>query len=488
MKILITAAGSYGDIAPYTGIGAALIAAGHDVAIATHDTFAPLVRAAGPEFRRLPADPHSRHPGGTGPGRGSQRALLRTAAAFVNDLGTGLADAVTPDTELLLLSATTAPLGRHLCEAHGIPALGLPLHPTAPTREFAPVLSGGRNLGPWGNRLAGYVAPHIVDRLYADATRALRTRLGLPPATPRTVRRRFEATRPRVLHGFSEALLPRPADWRPGLDVVGNWWPWHAHDAPLPPAIEDFLTSGPPPVFIGFGSMAADQGERLGALAVRALHRAHLRGILQSGTAELTTPNTYPHPTATDAGAGTVTGPGTEKGAATGTGDVAGTATGTETSTGKASRTATGKVSATGTSTTAPDHTTSPAAPHTASDVLTIGEVPHALLFPRTAAVVHHAGAGTSAAALRAGVPSVPVPVTADQPFWAGRLATVGAATPPIPFAALSDDEAADRLAAALLHATTESALRARAADAARRMAAEDGIAAVVSAVARLAN
>ncbi|TSB16071.1 glycosyltransferase [Streptomyces benahoarensis] len=484
MKILITAAGSYGDVAPYTGIGAALIAAGHDVAIATHDTFAPLVRAAGPEFRRLPADPHARRPGGAGPGtgRGGQRALMRTAAAFIDELGAGMADAVAPGTELLLLSTTTAPLGRHLCEAHDIPALDLSLQPTAPTREFAPVVSGGRNLGRWGNLLAGRLTPRIVDRLHADATRALRARLGLPPATPGAVRRRTEAARPRVLHGFSEVLLPRPADWRPGLDVVGNWWPWHAPDAQLPPDLEDFLADGPPPVFIGFGSMASGGGERLGALAVRALRRAKVRGILQSGNAGLTSPDAEP---VSYSDAPTHTGTYSEPGAATSTGSGSGAPlTGlsptpvkgiTEPLTG----TRTGPAPTAGPRT----HTT-----HTTSDVLTIGEVPHALLFPRTAAVVHHAGAGTSAAALRAGVPSVPVPVTADQPFWAGRLATLGAATPPIPFADLSDDESADRLTAALIRATTEPTHRTLANGAARRMEAEDGIAVVVSAVARLAD
>lgn len=58
----------------------------------------------------------------------------------------------------------------------------------------------------------------------------------------------------------------------------------------------------------------------------------------------------------------------------------------------------------------------------------------------------------------------------------------------PIPFADLSDDESADRLASALIRATTEPTHRTRANGAARRMEAEDGIAAVVSAVARLAD
>lgn len=63
-----------------------------------------------------------------------------------------------------------------------------------------------------------------------------------------------------------------------------------------------------------------------------------------------------------------------------------------------------------------------------ADGVLTVGDLPHALLFLRVAAVVQHAGAGTSAAALRAGAPSVPVPVTADQP---GRTGCTRSVPPP---------------------------------------------------------
>ncbi|WP_329176170.1 glycosyltransferase [Streptomyces decoyicus] len=418
-KILITAAGSYGDVAPYTGLGARLRDAGHEVALATHDTYAPLVQAAGLEFRRLPADPRTRRPGTTGQAQpaapGSRRALMRQAAAFIKELGGGIADAAHEDTGLLLLSATTAPLGHHLAEALDIPSLDLPLVPSAPTGDFAPVVSGGRSLGRWGNRAAGRLSLRIIDRLYADATRDLRARLGLPPATPRTVRRRTEAAGRPVLHGFSEVLLPRPADWRTGLDVVGNWWPWHAPDAQLPDLVEDFLAAGPPPVFLGFGSMAGGDGERLSTLAAAALRRAKVRGILQSGWAGLTTRR-------------------------------------------------------------APEH----------ADLLTLGDVPHALLFPRMSAVVHHCGAGTTAAGLHAGVPAVPVPVTADQPFWAARLASLGAATAPIPFADLSADDAVARLADAVTQAVTSPARRDHATEAARRLATEDGAGEVVKAVERL--
>ena len=62
----------------------------------------------------------------------------------------------------------------------------------------------------------------------------------------------------------------------------------------------------------------------------------------------------------------------------------------------------------------------------TGDRILPVGDLPHDWVFPRVAAVVHHAGAGTTGAGLRAGVPAVPVPVLADQPFWACRLHRLG--------------------------------------------------------------
>ena len=58
--------------------------------------------------------------------------------------------------------------------------------------------------------------------------------------------------------------------------------------------------------------------------------------------------------------------------------------------------------------------------------VLTIGEAPHDWLFPRVAAVAHHCGAGTTAAGLRAGVPTIALPAYGDGPFWARRITALG--------------------------------------------------------------
>jgi sterol 3beta-glucosyltransferase len=104
--------------------------------------------------------------------------------------------------------------------------------------------------------------------------------------------------------------------------------------------------------------------------------------------------------------------------------------------------------------------------------VFAIEAVPHEWLFARVAATVHHGGAGTTGAALRAGVPTVVVPFTMDQPFWGARVAELGVGPAPIPRRRLTRAG----LAVALRVAVTDRAMRARAAALGERLRAEDGV------------
>ncbi|MCU6480624.1 glycosyltransferase [Arthrobacter sp. A2-55] len=113
------------------------------------------------------------------------------------------------------------------------------------------------------------------------------------------------------------------------------------------------------------------------------------------------------------------------------------------------------------------------------SNALSIGDVPHEWLFPQMAAVVHHAGAGTTAAGLRAGVPTVSVPIYTDQPFWAARITSLGAGPQPVPYKKLT----AERLAAAITGAITTPTYSARASQLAATLATEDGTAPVEAAL-----
>jgi UDP:flavonoid glycosyltransferase YjiC (YdhE family) len=82
--------------------------------------------------------------------------------------------------------------------------------------------------------------------------------------------------------------------------------------------------------------------------------------------------------------------------------------------------------------------------------VLATGEVAHDWLLPRVAAAIHHGGAGTTGAALTAGVPSVIVPHAFDQRFWGSRIAALGCGPEPIDHRSLSADAMANALRAAL--------------------------------------
>lgn len=112
-------------------------------------------------------------------------------------------------------------------------------------------------------------------------------------------------------------------------------------------------------------------------------------------------------------------------------------------------------------------------------DAIGIGAVPHEWLFPQMAAVVHHAGAGTAAAGLRAGVPTVSVPIYTDQPFWAARITSLGAGPQPVPY----KDLTVERLAAAITQAVTTPAYSTRARQLAQALTAEESTAPVVRAL-----
>ncbi|CAL9283565.1 O-mycaminosyltylonolide 6-deoxyallosyltransferase [Streptomyces sp. enrichment culture] len=414
VRVAIMTAGSRGDAAPYTGLGHRLALAGHEVTLVTHGRFEPLVEGSGVRFHALPVDPLAelRSPRGRGlhrsaSGAGKLARVVDLARRLVGRMTEDLLDAAR-DSEVLLLSASLAPLGHTIAEGLRLPSLGVYLQPLAATREFAPPVLGG---GAWGgpvNRLAGQGVSLAVEHVFSGAVPALRERLGLPPLGATAARRARERRRWPVHHGFSPLVVPRPADWRAGLEVGGYWWPYDV-ERRLPVEVEEFIAAGPPPVFVGLGSATVPDAGRLSARVVAALRRAGLRGVIQRGW---------------------------------------------------------GGLAADG------------------DDMLTIGEVPHAPLFPRMAAVVHHAGAGTTAAGLRAGVPAVPVPVQFDAGFWSARLVALGVAPAVVPLRRLT----VDALAAALARAARDPAYRRRAEALGARIRGEDGTAPVLTAVARLAG
>jgi len=109
--------------------------------------------------------------------------------------------------------------------------------------------------------------------------------------------------------------------------------------------------------------------------------------------------------------------------------------------------------------------------------VLMVDSTPHSWLFSRVKAVIHHGGAGTTAAGLNAGVPSIIVPFHGDQPFWGHLIEKLGVGPKPIPRKKLT----AERLAQAIQKIAVNQKMRDRAAELGSKIQGEDGIAQAIA-------
>jgi sterol 3beta-glucosyltransferase len=411
MRILIVAVGAYGDVAPMVAVGARLATEGHDVAVAAYELYADTITGAGMEFRPLYGDPRAM--GESAEGQDWQRGgagplaalrLLRTVATDMRRTNEGILGAARLGADLMLLSPS-AIAGYPVAQALGIPSMGLYLQPQHATGDFPPMaFSGVTWLGRWGNRAALRLVRAGSSPLFSGMLKQIAAAAGQPPLSLGGLYRQQDRRRWPVFYGFSPVVVPRPVEWRAGVDIAGYWWPARPAGWQPPTDLVAFLNDGPAPVFFGFGSMGSAQAGPLAAVIGPALTRAGLRGVVQSGWAGL---------------------------------EVNG------------------------------------------DNVITVDYVPHDWLFPRMAAVVHHGGAGTTGAGLRAGVPAIAVPMIVDQPFWASRLTALGVSPAAIPVKRLT----VERLAAALTEAVSDPTYRENSAKIAATLAAEDGIGRLVDAV-----
>jgi sterol 3beta-glucosyltransferase len=287
--------------------------------------------------------------------------------------------------------------GYHIAEKLNIPtfaAFPAPLY--SPTRDFPSPFLPFRNLG-FFNKLSHQIFAKLGPAMYRGPINQFRKDvLDLPPAKGENILRGKPITK---LYAYSEAVVPRPADWDASSVVTGYWF----LDAPAnwqpDPKLVRFLQEGSTPVYIGFGSMFIGGGKQKTEIALQALRFAGQRGILATGWGGLTAENT-------------------------------------------------------------------------SKDVFVLDSVPHDWLFPKVAAIVHHGGAGTTGAAIRAGKPQIICPFVGDQYFWGKRTADLGVAPSPIPQAILT----AERLADAIKYTVTNTNLQQRALSLGETIRAENGI------------
>lgn len=411
MRIALLAIGSHGDVRPLAALGAGLRRAGHRVTLATTRDHRGLVAQAGLTWGAVHLDYRRLMDEGLGPTIATAGVNLPVAMWRVNRMLRPLVAQVLQDlwravqgAELIVSGLPI--IGQDLAEALEVPFVAARLHPNRTGTMPGAYWPWGDLPCGWPCRLTYDLADQLAWLPLRDLINRWRTReLGLPDAPfwgP------FAAMRPRrdlVLHAYSAAAIPRPPDWGEHEVVTGAWW-LPTPDWRPPLRLVAFLAAGPPPVYVGFGSIVNADAPRIGRLVTEALRRVGQRGVLAGGWGGLV---------ATDLG----------------------------------------------------------------DDMYAIDVAPHDWLFPQMAAVVHHGGAGTVAAALRAGVPQVSVPSWGDQIFWARRAAAVQVGPPLVPRVALT----AERLAGSLQQVVDDPRYWHRAAALAAIIAGEDGVGRAVAAI-----
>jgi sterol 3beta-glucosyltransferase len=408
MRITLVSLGSRGDLQPFVALAVGLQKTGrHQVRLAAPDNFQSLVEEYNLSFSPLGVDTQKML--GAGNIDPSQMVLIWLFEVLRSIKPT--AELIAKNTLLacqdadLIIYSMMGLFAYHAAEKIGVPcSMAVPIPGFAPTRAY-PNPNGifpDIPLGGGYNKLTHILSRQLLQLVTGPfINNWRRDTLQLPPIS--LLRYPYFAIggRPQHIFGcYSPLISPRPPDWENNIHVCGYWFLDPPPAWQPPTQLVTFLESGPPPVYIGFGSMANRTPQTMARLAQEAITMAGQRGILAAGWGGI-------------------------------------------------------------------DHAELP------EYIYALDASPHAWLFPQMAAVVHHGGAGTTGASLRAGVPSILVPHLGDQPFWGKRVAELGVGPQPIPSKKLT----AKRLAAAIITATTDRQMQERAAEMGARIREEDGIA-----------
>jgi len=418
MRIVIIAPGSRGDVEPYIALGKGLKKAGHDIRLISHVNFAELVNSKGLEFWPVDVDVQGIAQSSEMRERLGGGNFLKVLSQMAKEAELGALEAVKvgmsacQGMDLILTGLAGLYIGLALAEKLELPLVQAYYIPFTPTRLYPsfllpqiPIRLGGSM-----NRLTYHLARQVMWQGFRSADNKVRNKELNLPSAPFWGPYNSKSTRDNpILYGFSPSVIPQPPDWEKYIHITGYWFLEPDENWTPPQPLVDFLQGGPPPVYIGFGSMSNSKPEETTNLVVKALAQTNQRGIILAGWGGLHTEDLP-------------------------------------------------------------------------STVFAVESVPFSWLFPRMAAVVHHGGAGTTAAGLRAGVPSVVVPFFGDQPFWGSRVAELGVGPAPIPLRTLT----VDRLSNAIHTTVTDQTMRRGAVVLGAKIQAEDGIAGAVAVIQQL--
>ena len=366
-RFVLTTFGSFGDLHPYIALALELRARGHQVVLATHEIYRPIIEAEGIDFHTVRPDVLDFGEEAefmkrvmdlrTGPKYLICELAMPYLRASYADLSAACEGADMFVTHPL---AIAAPLIAEQRRAQGMAWASVAIAPLSFMSAYdpsilapAPWLRHLHGLGPGFYRMLLQMMKRTTDP-WVKPWHQFRKELGLPPTTANPVLD-GQFSPDLTLALFSPLLAAPQPDWPPHTVVTGfPFYDRHGAEDRLDPALDAFLNAGEPPIVFTLGSAAVMAAGDFYAQSVAAAQKLGRRALLLVGRDPANRPAQLP--------------PG----------------------------------------------------------IAAFDYAPYSQVFPRAAAIVHQGGIGTTAQALRAGRPALIVPFAFDQPDNAMRVVRMG--------------------------------------------------------------
>ncbi|KAF4543392.1 uncharacterized protein LTHEOB_91 [Lasiodiplodia theobromae] len=303
LNIVVQVVGSRGDVQPFIALGNELQKHGHRVRLATHNVFEDFVRKSGLEFYPIGGDPTElmaymvKNPGLIPNMKSLRGGDIQKKRVMVKEMLEGCwLSCIEPDTktqEPFVADAIIAnpPSFAHI---HCAEALGIPVHlmftmPWTSTKAFPHPLANIK-CSTIDKSTQNFLSYGIVEWLtwqgLGDIINKWRHDLDLDPVPATEGPLLAETLKIPFTYCWSPALVPKPADWSHHIDVCGFFFRSPPAYQP-PPDLDAFLRSGPPPVYIGFGSIVLDDPQRVSATILSAVRTTGVRAIISRGWSKL---------------------------------------------------------------------------------------------------------------------------------------------------------------------------------------------------------
>lgn len=266
MRVLLSTIGTRGDVQPMVALARGLQAAGHDVLLAASPDHAPFVAERGVAFAPVGSPWRQLVVELTASAGRAFRALTGEVAAQF--------DALAPLCEGrdVVVSASLDHATTTLCEKAAVPRVFVVFSPCMVPSSSHPWPLIARDLG-WLNRASWWFGEQAGRATSFRVVNRERAKRGLGPVVDG-----FDyMMRDRLVVPCAASLAPVPADV-PNATQTGPWL--LDDDAPLPDDVERFLAAGPPPLYVGFGSMPDHDAEATTAILAAALRTVGARALV----------------------------------------------------------------------------------------------------------------------------------------------------------------------------------------------------------------